>query len=63
MQYFIPPLIASIETAEVIKILINKRDLLRNKILFADLLKNDFDIIDIMQYAVYDSKTACIAFN
>jgi hypothetical protein len=63
VQYFILPLIASIETVEVIKILINKGDLLKNRILFIDLLKNDFDIVDIMQYAAYGSKTACITLN
>ncbi|NMA87234.1 MAG: hypothetical protein GX968_07920, partial [Tissierellia bacterium] len=46
---FIPPLIASIQVAEVIKILINKGELLRNKILFVDLLENSFDIIKIKQ--------------
>ncbi|WP_025641144.1 HesA/MoeB/ThiF family protein [Schnuerera ultunensis] len=44
---FIPPLIASIEVAEVIKILINRGDLLRKKILMVDLLENNFDIICI----------------
>ncbi|MCF6466292.1 HesA/MoeB/ThiF family protein [Clostridium sp. Cult2] len=42
---FIPPLVASIEVAEVIKILINRGQLLRRKILFVDLLENNFDII------------------
>lgn len=44
---FIPPLIASIEVAEVIKILINRGDLLRKKILFIDVLNNSFDLVDL----------------
>lgn len=44
---FVPPLIASIEVAEVIKILINRGDLLRKKILLIDLLNNSYDIIHI----------------
>lgn len=43
---FIPPLIASIQVAETIKILINRGGLLRNKVLFVDLLQNSFDIIE-----------------
>lgn len=43
---FIPPIIASIETSEVVKILINKGNILRNKLLVIDLLNNNFDIID-----------------
>lgn len=42
---FIPPLIASVEVAEVIKILIGRGELLRRKILFVDLLENSFDLI------------------
>jgi molybdopterin/thiamine biosynthesis adenylyltransferase len=44
---FMPPLIASIEVAEVIKILINRGDLLRKKILFIDVLNNSFDLVDL----------------
>ncbi|NLY67678.1 MAG: HesA/MoeB/ThiF family protein [Tissierellia bacterium] len=43
---FIPPLVAAIEVSEVIKILTNKGDLLRNKILLIDLLNNNFDIVE-----------------
>lgn len=44
---FIPPLIASIEVSEVIKILINRGELLRKKVLLVDLLENKFDLIDL----------------
>lgn len=43
---FIPPLVAAIEVSEVIKILTNKGELLRSKILLIDLLNNNFDIVD-----------------
>lgn len=43
---FIPPLIASIEVSEIIKILINRGELLRNRVLFVDLLNNNFDIVE-----------------
>lgn len=43
---FIPPLVASIEVAEVIKILIGRGQLLRNKVLLIDLLENSYDIIN-----------------
>ena len=43
---FTPPLVASIEVAEVIKIIINRGDLLRKKVLFIDLLNNSFDLVD-----------------
>ncbi|NMB27120.1 MAG: HesA/MoeB/ThiF family protein [Tissierellia bacterium] len=42
---FIPPLVASIQVAEVIKILINRGDLLRKKVLFIDVLNNNFDLV------------------
>lgn len=44
---FMPPLVASIEVAEVIKILTKKGNLLRNKALFIDLLSNSFEIVDL----------------
>lgn len=44
---FMPPLVASIEVAEVIKILTNRGNLLRNKALFIDLLSNSFEIVDL----------------
>lgn len=43
---FTPPLIASIESAEVIKLLLHKGELLRNKLLFIDTLKHDYEIIE-----------------
>lgn len=43
---FIPALVASIEVSESIKILINRGSLLRNKMLFINLLDNSFDIIE-----------------
>ncbi|QCX34841.1 HesA/MoeB/ThiF family protein [Caloramator sp. E03] len=44
---FIPPLIASIQVSEAIKLLLNKGDILRKKILFVDILNNDFNIIEV----------------
>lgn len=44
---FIPPLIASIQVSEAIKLLLNKGDILRKKILFIDILNNDFNIIEV----------------
>jgi molybdopterin-synthase adenylyltransferase len=44
---FIPPYIASIQACEVIKFLNNKGDLLRNKILYIDLLNNEFETIEL----------------
>lgn len=44
---FTPPLIASIEVAEVIKILLNKGKLLRKKVLFIDLLNNNYDVVEL----------------
>jgi molybdopterin-synthase adenylyltransferase len=40
-------LISSIQVSETIKILLNKNDLLRNKLLIADLWSNTFDVIDL----------------
>lgn len=42
---FTPPLIASIEVAEVIKVLLNKGKPLRKKVLFVDLLNNSYDVV------------------
>lgn len=42
---FTPPLIASIEVAEVIKVLLNKGKPLRKKVLFVDLLNNNYDVV------------------
>ncbi len=44
---FSPALVASIQVAESIKILLNKGNILRKKILFIDLLENDFEIIEL----------------
>lgn len=44
---FMPPLVASIEVAEVIKILLNKGNLFKNKALFIDLLNNSFEVVDL----------------
>ncbi len=44
---FTPALIASLQVSEVIKLLINRGDILRNRILYIDLLNMDFDIIDV----------------
>lgn len=43
---FTPANIASIQVGEVIKILLNKGEILRNKLLIIDLLYNDYNIID-----------------
>lgn len=43
---FSPPLVASIQVAEVIKILINRGNLLRKKVLFIDILNNSFDLVE-----------------
>ncbi|MCF6459754.1 HesA/MoeB/ThiF family protein [Clostridium sp. Cult3] len=42
---FIPPLIASIQVAEVIKLLTQRGKLIRNKVLFIDLLNSSFDLV------------------
>lgn len=44
---FIPALTASLEVSEVVKILINRGELLRNKMLFINLLDNSFNIIQL----------------
>ena len=44
---YTPALIASIEVSEVVKILINRGNLLRNKMIFVNLLDNAFEIIDL----------------
>lgn len=44
---FIPAIVASIQASEAIKYLTNKGELLINKILFIDLLFNDFETIEI----------------
>lgn len=44
---FTPALTASIEVSEVVKLLIGRGELLRNKVLFINLLNNGFEIIDL----------------
>lgn len=44
---FMPALISSIEVSETVKILLGKENLLRNKLLFIDLLNHDYDIIEL----------------
>lgn len=44
---FTPALVASIEVSEATKILLNKGEILRNKLLFLDLLNNEFFTMDI----------------
>ncbi|MCX7884239.1 MAG: HesA/MoeB/ThiF family protein [Caloramator sp.] len=44
---FIPPLIASIQVSEAVKLLLNRGEILRKKILFIDVLNNDFNIIEV----------------
>ena len=44
---FSPSFIASLEVSEAVKILLKKGDILRKKLLFVDLLNNEFITIDI----------------
>ena len=44
---FIPALVSSIQVSETVKILINRGDLLRNKLFFINTLSNEYDIIDL----------------
>ena len=44
---FTPALVASIQVSQVIKILIGRGDVLQNKLLFMDLLNDDYVILDI----------------
>lgn len=44
---FTPALASSIQVSEVLKILLNKGDLLRNKLLFVDLLNQEYEVIDL----------------
>lgn len=46
---FTPALVASIQTAEVIKLLIGRGELLRNRILRIDLLDQEYTIIELTQ--------------
>jgi hypothetical protein len=44
---FTPALVASIQVSEAVKILLNKGDLLRNKILFINTLNQEYDVLEI----------------
>jgi len=44
---FTPAFCASLQAAEAVKVLLGRKDLLRNKILMADLRYNSFEIIEI----------------
>lgn len=44
---FTPALISSIQVSEVVKILINRGDLLRNKLLFINTLNHEYDVIEL----------------
>lgn len=44
---FTPALVSSIQVSEVVKILLGRGDLLRNKLLYIDLLNMDFEILDL----------------
>lgn len=44
---FTPATIASIQVSEAIKVLLNKGDTLRNKVLLVDLLFNEYNIVNI----------------
>lgn len=45
---FTPAAIASIQVSEAIKLLLNRGDILRHKLLLVDLLFNEFNILDIV---------------
>lgn len=44
---FIPANIASIQVSEAIKVLLNKNNILRKKLLIIDMLNNDYDVIEL----------------
>jgi molybdopterin-synthase adenylyltransferase len=44
---FTPALVASIEVSEVVKLLIGKGEILRRKMLFIDLLEQEFEVIEL----------------
>ncbi len=43
---FTPGVIASIQVSEAIKVILNKKNYLRNKLLYIDLLNNEYEIIE-----------------
>lgn len=44
---FTPALISSIEVSEVVKILVRRGDLLRNKMLFINVLDHEYEVVDL----------------
>lgn len=44
---FVAPLISSIQVSEVVKLLINRGDLLRNKLLFINTLNHEYDVLEL----------------
>ncbi|WP_432402230.1 HesA/MoeB/ThiF family protein [Wukongibacter sp. M2B1] len=44
---FTPALIASIEVSEALKVLLNKGELLRNRLLYIDLLEHDYVVMEL----------------
>lgn len=44
---FTPALVASIQVSETVKVITSKSDILRNKVMYIDLLYNDIEIIEI----------------
>jgi len=44
---FTPALVASLEVSEALKVLLKKDEILRNKMLYIDLLNNEFEVLDI----------------
>jgi molybdopterin/thiamine biosynthesis adenylyltransferase len=44
---FTPALVAAAQVAEAIKVLLKKEGILRNKILYVDLLNMDFDVVEL----------------
>ncbi|MFO7897006.1 MAG: hypothetical protein R6U84_08740 [Candidatus Cloacimonadales bacterium] len=43
---FTPALLAALQVSEAVKILLGKKDVLRNKLLYIDLLTNDFEMLE-----------------
>ena len=44
---FTPAFVASLEVSEALKVLLKKDEILRNKMLYIDLLSNEFEVLDI----------------
>src|SRR5699024_2904260 len=44
---FTPGIISSTQVSEVVKLLINRGDLLRNRLLFINMLENEYDVMDL----------------